>query len=357
MRREQWIRAVLRSTGERTVEDDTRMDSGKHESTNGQVTMQHVTQHWAGANRAVLDTARALLGRGQSFALALVLQTTGSTYRKPGALALVADDGRRVGVISGGCLESMLEEAAAAVLAADAPRTLTIDTRTDDDLIFGSGSGCRGQMRVLLSPVRPQRPNPLYDTIDHAASAGLALQLQFDERHAQDGSHLAAGFAGEACSLRLSSPRRILLIGAGPECLPLLRFASSLGWRVTLVDHRPAVLQTAAAEADVSLLARPEAALTRFGEQSFDAALVMTHTAQADLEALRALAVRDEPFVGLLGPAARRDELLQQLDAAQRAALLPRLHAPIGIRLGGDGPEPLALSIAAELQRHFHTPP
>lgn len=328
------------------------MDSGKARLATPQLT----TQHWAGANRAVLDAARLLLSGGQAFALALVVQTTGSTYRKPGALALVADDGRRVGVISGGCLESMLEEAAGEVLVADAPRTLTIDTRADDDLIFGSGSGCRGQMRVLLAPVRPQRSNPLYDAIDRAAAAGLSLRLEFDERYAQDSAHPAAGFAGTACSLRLPGPRRILLIGAGPECLPLLRFASSLGWRVTLVDHRPAVLQTAAAEADSSLLARPEAALAQLGSQAFDAALVMTHTAQADLEALRALAQRGEPFVGLLGPAARRDELLQQLDSAQREALLPRLHAPIGIRLGGDGPEPLALSITAELQRHFHTP-
>jgi len=69
---------------------------------------------------------------------------------------------------------------------------------------------------------------------------------------------------------------------------------------------------------------------------------------------LRILAERNEPYVGLLGPPARRDELMSQLSDGQRASLLPRLHAPLGLRLGGNGPEPLALSIAAELQRVFH---
>jgi xanthine dehydrogenase accessory factor len=77
----------------------------------------------------------------------------------------------------------------------------------------------------------------------------------------------------------------------------------------------------------------------------------MTHTAANDREALAALARRAEPFVGLLGPPARRDELLAELDPGARVALTPRLHAPVGIRLGGHGPEVLALSICAELQR------
>jgi len=82
--------------------------------------------------------------------------------------------------------------------------------------------------------------------------------------------------------------------------------------------------------------------------------MTMTHSAATDLEAMKVLATRNEPYIGLLGPPARRDELLSQLTNEQRTALMPRFHAPMGLRLGGNGPEPLALSIAGELQKAFH---
>ncbi len=86
----------------------------------------------------------------------------------------------------------------------------------------------------------------------------------------------------------------------------------------------------------------------------FDAALVMTHVADTDLEALRALALTDVPYVGLLGPPARRDELLALLEPDERVALRSRLHAPVGLPLGGEGPEAIALAIAAQLQQTFN---
>jgi xanthine dehydrogenase accessory factor len=80
----------------------------------------------------------------------------------------------------------------------------------------------------------------------------------------------------------------------------------------------------------------------------------MTHAAEHDLAALQSLAARDTPYVGLLGPPARRDELLARLTAAERTALAGRLHAPVGLPLGGEGPEAIAIAIAAGLQRAFH---
>jgi xanthine dehydrogenase accessory factor len=85
-----------------------------------------------------------------------------------------------------------------------------------------------------------------------------------------------------------------------------------------------------------------------------DAVIVMTHRASNDLDALRALSQSSPPFIGLLGPAARRDELLSHLNPVERGALEQRLHAPVGLNLGGHGPEAIALSIAAELQQHFY---
>jgi xanthine dehydrogenase accessory factor len=88
-----------------------------------------------------------------------------------------------------------------------------------------------------------------------------------------------------------------------------------------------------------------------------EVALVMHHNFELDREALQALATSPIGFVGLLGPVRRRDDLFRVLPADAREALLPRLHSPVGLHLGGSGPEAIALSIAAQLQRHLHGTP
>ena len=146
---------------------------------------------------------------------------------------------------------------------------------------------------------------------------------------------------------------RVLLIGAGPEVPAFLCLARQMAWMTTVTDHRPVAFSALSALAERTILARPAVALAQLAGQTFDACVVMTHTAINDLEALQALAGRRETYVGLLGPPARRDELLAQLDAPSRAALKGRLYAPAGLHLGGHGPEALALSIVAQLQTVF----
>lgn len=338
-----------------------------------------------GGDRGVVLAARALRARGEVFALALVVASEGSTYRKPGALALVAADGARRGVISGGCLEPGLDAVAAEVLRDGAPRLAEFDTRDDDDLLFGSGSGCRGRLRVLVMPVWPARAAPLFEAIarahDRHQVLRLALCLQGDAlgrgagRCGADALGLGLDAAGvrallddAAAEPHLATPEgreapfavfavrpppRLLLFGAAPEAPTLARIARGAGWIVEVADHRQTPIAAMRGEADRVFAARPAAALTAIAAGALDAAIVMTHTASADLEALRALAAYAIGYVGLLGPPARRDELLAQLDEAERVRLRPRLHAPVGLALGGEGPEAIALSIAAGLQRHF----
>ena len=330
-------------------------------------------------HRRILDEVALRSARGAAFTLCVVVHATGSTYRKPGALALVGADRMRLGVISGGCLEADLESAAAAALRENLPRVALFDTRSDDDRVYGSGSGCRGQMQMLLLPVAGGATHPLCEALLSAERAQRILKAAF----LTSGLHVGSGFlwsanvateipprsepllalkgratgqhrleSGETCAVVVFAPSpRIMLVGAGPEAPALIAIANRLGWHVIVSDHREKVLTALGAGAERTICARPAEELTALGDQRLDACIVMTHTAMNDREALAALARRVDPFIGLLGPPARRDELLAELDPAARAALMPRLHAPVGIRLGGHGPEMLALSICAELQR------
>jgi xanthine dehydrogenase accessory factor len=299
-----------------------------------------------GSQRAVVEAARTLHAAGHAFALAIVVEAEGSTYRKPGALALVAEGGSRVGVISGGCLEPALDDLGRAALAAAAPRDAVFDTRSDDDLVFGSGSGCRGRMRVLALPVAPRQP----------CVALEAIVAGFDaRRHARLDLAALAPALFDAGHVSIRPPPRLLLLGAGPEAPPLLRIARTLGWFAWVADHRDGLLGHARmGEADRILRGRPAAVLAEIVDEPVDAAVVMTHLAEHDLEALRGLSSREACYVGLLGPRARRDELLARLTAEERAALGSRLHAPVGLPIGGEGPEAIALAIAAELQQALH---
>ena len=146
----------------------------------------------------------------------------------------------------------------------------------------------------------------------------------------------------------------LLLCGAGPDAEPVVRMASQVGWQVTVVDHRPAYVEAARFQDAIRVAtvdaADPGAVVALDG---FDAAVVMSHNLVADGRYLAALAVSDIPYVGLLGPAARRERLYAELGPlAER--LRPRLRAPVGLDLGGASPEAIALSIVAELQASLH---
>lgn len=301
----------------------------------------------AGGLRGVLDRVRALRAAGAPHALALVVHTEGSTYRKRGALAVVAHDGSQAGVISGGCLEPELVARAQAAIAAARLELVTFDTQAEADALFGSGSGCRGLMRVAVVPSTHPAGPQLGDALLAAESAGLAHAVTFPL--AGDAEAAAAAWPATVVP---RSPR-LVLFGAGPEAAPLTRIARELGWFAAVVDHRPARTADAALLADAVLTARPQAAAIPFPH--YDAALVMTHVASADFEALQRLAATpDVGYLGLLGPPARREALLAMLDAAARDSVLARLRAPAGLPIGGEGPHAIALSIAAGLQQYFH---
>ncbi len=309
-----------------------------------------------GSPRAVIEAASAAARQGDG-ALALVLETEGSTYAGAGAMALFAGEAQ-VGWLSGGCLEPELARRAAQAAARGGIDWIEIDTRGDEDLLSGSALGCRGRLRIALLPLRAM---PGADAVfDAWLQGGVALQ----RRIAADGS--VALQAGPLCrawrlptaAIEWPTPRpewqlplprlpRLLLLGAGPETPSLLRLLRELGWWTCIAERRPR-WRDVGGLADTHLQATPAAAVRTAVDA--DAVLVMHHDFELDREALAALADTGFDFIGLLGPPRRRDDLFKLLAPAERTSLDARLRSPVGLDLGGRGPEAIALSIAAQLQ-------
>lgn len=309
-----------------------------------------------GNPRPVLQAAIAAVRRGDTATLALVLETEGSTYSRAGAMALFATD-TQVGWLSGGCLEPELARQAARAASEACIGWIEIDTRDDADLFSGSALGCRGRLRIALLPLAAMHGVDALLEAWLAGGACLQRALTGDGRIVLQAGDLAGAWqlptsslewapAHRSWSLPLAPSPDVLVLGAGPETPVLLDLLRDLGWRTSLVEDR-ARWQGAFAHADVGY-ASADLALGQ--PQHFAAALVMHHSFERDRDALDVLAATPIPFIGLLGPPRRRDDLFKLLTPDQRAALDPRLRAPVGLDLGGQGPEAIALSIAAQLQ-------
>ncbi|MDH5830163.1 XdhC family protein [Luteimonas sp. M1R5S18] len=310
-----------------------------------------------GNPRPVLEAALAC-ARQRDAALALVLETEGSTYARAGAMALFAGE-REAGWLSGGCLEPELARRAAAAAADGRIGWIEIDTRDDEALFSGAALGCRGRLRIALLPLAAMDGVEAVlrawidgsATLERTLSASGEVALRAGDRSgrwtlptdAPGWDDAAAGW-----SLPLPPLPELLLLGAGPESPALLRLLRELGWRTVLVEDR-ARWRKHGAMADAHLTAFPVPLNDAAGQPA--AALVMHHDFERDRDALDALAGASLGFIGLLGPPRRRDDLLVLLPPARRDALAGRLRAPVGLDLGGQGPEAIALSIAAQLQQ------
>jgi xanthine dehydrogenase accessory factor len=318
--------------------------------------------------------------------LATVIRTGGSTYAKPGAQMLIASDGEYAGLLSGGCLEGDLREHARAVAASGAARIVSYDMRSTQDALFGLGAGCEGAMDVLLTRVSARDQWQPLDFMASAAARGVECRVAFvtASRHADlplglhvleaalppAGSLVAAELLAIDSAARAAEPNalirlrrpdvelfvgefapptRLLLLGAGPDARPVAALAALLGWQITLVDHRASYLQPARFPPAVPLIeARAADLAAAVPLNSFSAAVVMSHHLESDLHYLRALAASTVAYVGLLGPAARREKLLTDL-GEDAGRLRTRLRAPVGLDIGARSPEAIALAIVGEV--------
>jgi xanthine dehydrogenase accessory factor len=326
--------------------------------------------------------------RNEPLVLATVVQTIGSTYRKAGAQMLIARDSSAAGLLSGGCLESDLMERARKVLDTGAAMSVEYDTRSSDDILWGIGLGCEGAMTILLTRIDAQNRYEPFAYVERCRQEGVAGRFALVTASGNGGHSLgkayladsmrnaptplraalalesaAPGAASQASGLStieydgatflvvpVELPRRLLVLGAGPDAMPLVEIAALMGWRVTVLDHRPAyaVAQRFPRATRVSVNPAGELA-AELRRADYDAAVVMSHHLTSDQMYLDALADSDIPYIGLLGPALRRSRLMSELgDKANKFGA--RLHGPIGLDIGARTPETIALSIVSEIQ-------
>lgn len=339
-------------------------------------------KHWR-ETAEVVARAIELAAIGRRAAIATVIRVIGSAYRRPGAKFLVEDDGRTLGGVSGGCLEADVREVALDVMHTGVPRLLHYDTGGDDRTIWGLGLGCHGSVDIFVqSAVVPpaattlqavgallnqDHPFAVCTIVDGASDVGrwvaattpgvpaaFVRQPDVDRellRIAADCLRAGASRLEELESRvvfaeMFTPPPPLIVCGAGDDARPLVAYAAESGFRVTVVDHRPALVtpDRFPSPARVMVL-QPEDDLSALGVDSRTAVVIQTHSLALDREWLRWMLQTDAPYIGLLGPRARKDDILRQIGAAEDA----RLFGPVGLDLGADGPEQIAISILAEL--------
>jgi xanthine dehydrogenase accessory factor len=291
---------------------------------------------------------------GQPAALATLVKVEGSSYRRPGARLLLLPDGTRIGSISGGCLEEDVMERARRVLVTGKSELAVYDTTAENDLVWGVGLGCQGVVRVFIEQLHPVRPAWLgvlqqnlrerRDTVMTVGYAGPAFP----------GTQLGASGSEGAFHETIPAPPALVICGAGDDAQPLARLAKDTGWHVTVADARAAYGSIERFPEADRIIAAPLTEIAsglRFDARTF--AVIMTHRYVDDREFLRALLPHDFSYLGQLGPRTRTDRLLAELKAdglTPTPAQLAKLHAPVGLDLGGSTPETVALAILAEMQ-------
>lgn len=339
--------------------------------------------------REILDAFHELTERGETAVLASLVHASGSTYRRPGARMLIRADGSFLGLLSGGCLEGDLVEHAARVRREGQPTLVHYDATVEDDMIWGLGLGCAGRVEILLEPIDATHPGPLrwleawLGTRTHGAMATdlsperLGQRVAFDleagcrpgpgaevdpelEGWLRDAVTTGRGrrFEREGRDLAIEEvapPLRLVVFGAGPDAGPVVRLAQDLGWETHVADGRPAYARAEAFPGARVVCAPADEAVASVGVDADTFALVMTHHYLHDRALLASLLPGPAAYIGLLGPKARADDLLADLEAqgaGPEDGADARLHAPAGLDLGGEGPEAIALALIAEVQAY-----
>jgi xanthine dehydrogenase accessory factor len=344
---------------------------------------------WSVPEREVLHGVRDVLDGGGRGVLATIIDVEGSAYRRPGAKMVIPEGGAGVGHITAGCLEDEVQAIASEVLEAGRPRVETYDLRPDaDDDVWGLGVGCNGVIDILLEPV-----DESYRTVVEAVEAdrdvgvvtvvaaddpaavgarayydpteaSLSTDDRFPDGLADRVREAAADLAarGRANTFEvdgvtvfvdgIASPSDLVVVGTGHDVGPITALGARAGFRVTVVGFRGTTATAERFPAAADVRSTSPARLREAFEFDADTLVVVaTHNFVDDRIAVDELLRTDAPYVGLMGPHERFEEMLAEFESEGREfddAELDRLYTPVGLDLGGGTPHQIALSVVSE---------
>jgi xanthine dehydrogenase accessory factor len=318
--------------------------------------------------------------------MATVIRVEGSAYQKEGAKCFFAEDGKLIGLLSGGCVESDVIEHGREVLQTGRPKKIYYDFRNEGDQIWGLGVGCNGEIEIFLEvydPIGHPEKSELMKEAFKTIKTKIIATTTTHNNESEVGEKWIVPVENEVISLnhfeiktnhhsKLQKGKSklftlnnntevffdyvvpvpsLFVFGAGPDAVPLVKAVKNLGWRVTVVDHRPGfVNETNFPLADELICyQRDESPIVALNENAY--AVVMSHNFLQDQIVLETLLTSSIPYIGVLGPVTRTEQLLHPMfnNYSIDELKLDRIYSPVGIDIGAKNPEEIALSIASEL--------
>ncbi|HCL06126.1 MAG TPA: alanine dehydrogenase [Chitinophagaceae bacterium] len=348
---------------------------------------------------AIIKAYQQATASGKKTALATVVHVEGSSYRRPGARMLITEDAELTGSISGGCLEGDAFRKALHVILSGKPMLVTYDTADDDDAKFGMGLGCQGVIQVLIEPLQGERGEAIVDLLKKATTSRqksvlLTLFSIQDKRAPQYGSCFLLTEQEEAfgaipmldttivrselkqvMDLKKSSFRKyeneaaeiiafaefvqppvsLVIIGAGNDVIPLVKMAEILGWQSTVIDGRPmyASKERFPMPSCMVVHAKADHLLEHITIDDRTVFVLMSHNYNYDLAILKSLLNKEVLYIGVLGPHKKMKMMMDEL-AGEGIVLskkqLDAIHGPVGLNIGAETAEEIAISIIAEIQ-------
>lgn len=302
-----------------------------------------------------------------NWVLGAVIHTRGSVYRKTGALMLLSDAGHQLGLLSGGCLESDLLLQARKVIAFGKSRRLIYDASDDTNVAWRLGIGCGGAAEIVLHPCHAQNNFLQLPTVFSALQKQQACNYLLHIEHARadfsvcprklsqrQHGHLQLNADEKSLHTLINPLPHLLILGSGVDMIPLCNLALVLGWRVTLADQRLNAGKRDNFPADITALTQAAAELDAGLLQQVDGVVIAHHNVRLDAAAIAALQDHhlNNPYIGLLGPAQRKADVLAVAGLSE-AQVRYAIAGPMGLALGGDLPESIALSVLAECHAHI----
>jgi xanthine dehydrogenase accessory factor len=348
--------------------------------------------------KAIIEAYKKIDLAKRKVALATVVKVRGSSYRSPGARMLITDEGTWVGSISGGCLEGDALRKARQVMNDGKAFTVTYDTREESNQNLGIGLGCNGVIDVLLEPIDASKDDNVISIFEKLISIKepVAMATIFSSS-SQNAEKVLIEGGGETITdnvnrllskmikkdlhdifdhkksfakeyevnnekievfLELIQPNVSLIIfGGGFDARPVSQLAKSLGWNVSVTDECVAhIAPVFFPSADKLSLCQRDFVDRDFEITPYTACVLMSHNYEYDRDVLKKLLKTETPYIGILGPRKRFDKMLAEF-SDKGIDLTPqdfhRIHSPIGLDIGAETPDEIAISIISEIQGKF----